>query len=191
MADKEILVLLNENPLFKEFDDSEKERLKSSSSHILRFGNGEYIIHQGTAGSALFVLLGGTVAITRNEAPEVELCVLETGAIFGEVPMAVNSRRVTNAVAKGRAVVVKIDGIMFESLNPETLSKLNSYILKLFVNRLDAMNRRMAEVKAGLEKFLLSHEVIKGAAGEFPAASGELKIIQNLWSDYFNDLRTR
>lgn len=187
----EILSLIKGNPFFEDFDDEEREAVADIDIRILHFEEGSYIIREKGVGSALFILLQGEVAITKNEAPESELNRLKVGALFGELPLITGSPRSTNVIAKGKVVVMIFDGEVFKGLEPKIFHKFNGQFFKLLAKRLDQMNYAMADIKTKLERFSGAYELIKTEIEKIPTASDEFKVIQSLWSSYFQDLRSK
>ena len=60
------------------------------------------LIRQGEKDSTIFVLLKGTLAITKNEVPDAKLNTLKAGSMFGEVPLITGKSRSTNVIAKNK-----------------------------------------------------------------------------------------
>ncbi|KMP11084.1 hypothetical protein UZ36_05595 [Candidatus Nitromaritima sp. SCGC AAA799-C22] len=152
MKEQEIIDLMDDIPFFDGFAKAQKEKLAKIKSHIVNFEKGDYVIHQGEVDSTIFVLLKGELIITKNDAPEAELNTLPKGAIFGEVPLITGLPRSTNVIAKYEAVVLKMDGYMFDNLDPAILGKFKDHLLKVLIRRLDQMNNAMANLKTEFDK---------------------------------------
>ena len=99
-------------PFFQEFSDDEKSKLVNTSGIFEKYKEGETIIAEGESGSALFVVLTGSIRITKStlapvqeghislqEPEEVTIAELKAGSIFGEVSLISNRPRNTNALA--------------------------------------------------------------------------------------------
>lgn len=110
--------------------------MKSIDSHIVEYKKGEHDIRQWEKDSTIFVLLKGRLIITKNKVPDAELNTLNVGAMFGEVPLITGKTRWIIVIAKKKVVVLKMD----------------SYILKMLIGRLDEMNYATAAFKQEFEK---------------------------------------
>jgi len=152
MKEKETLGLMKEIPFFKPFTLSEKKTMASIDSHIVEYKKGEHVIRQGEKDSTIFVLLKGSLAITKDEVPDAELNTLDVGAMFGEVPLITGKSRSTNVIAKKKVVVLKMDSYLLKTLDPAILNKFKDHLLKILIGRLDEMNIAMAAFKQEFEK---------------------------------------
>jgi CRP/FNR family transcriptional regulator, cyclic AMP receptor protein len=152
MKEKEILCLMKEISFFKPFTLNEKKTMASIDSHIVEYKKGEHVIRQGEKDSTIFVLLKGSLAITKDEVPDAELNSLNVGAMFGEVPLITGKSRSTNVIAKKKVVVLKMDSYLLKTLDPAILNKFKDHLLKILIGRLDEMNIAMAAFKQEFEK---------------------------------------
>ena len=121
-------------------------------SHIAKYKKGENIIRQGEKDSTIFVLLKGSLAITKDEVLDAELNTLTLGAMLGEVPLITKKFRSTNVIAKKKVVVLKMDSYLLKTLDPAILNKFKDHLLKILIGRLDEMNVAMAAFKQEFEK---------------------------------------
>ena len=116
-------------------------------SHIVEYKKGEHIIWQGEKHSSIFVLLKGSMAITKDKVLDAELNTLNVGAMFGEVPLITGKYRSTNVIAKKKVVVLKMDIYLLITLDPAILNKFKDHLLKILLGRLDIMNIDMVAFK--------------------------------------------
>ena len=121
-------------------------------SHIAEYKKGEHFIRKGEKDSTIFVLLKGSLAITKDEVLDTELNTLNLGAMFGEVPLNTGKSRSTNVIAKKKVVVLKMDSYILKTLDPAILNKFKDHLLKILIGRLDEMNIAMAVFKQEFEK---------------------------------------
>ena len=112
-----------------------------------RIKKGEHIILQGEKHSTIFVLLKGSLAITKDEVLDAELNTLNVGAMIGEVPLITGKYRSTNVIAKKKVVVLKMDIYLLITLDPAILNKFKDHLLKILLGRLDIMNIDMVAFK--------------------------------------------
>ena len=116
-------------------------------SHIAKYKKGENIIRQGEKDSTIFVLLKGSLAITKDEVLDAELNTLNLGVMFGEAPLITRKSRPTNVIAKKKVVVLKMDNYLLKTLDPAILNKFKDHLLKILIGRLDIMNIDMVAFK--------------------------------------------
>lgn len=152
MRDQEIVKLMKDLPFFKPFSVKEMKTIANLDSHIVEYKKGGFVIRQGEKDSTIFILLKGSLAITKDEVPDAELNTLQAGAMFGEVPLITGKTRSTNVIAKNKVVALKMDGYLLKTLDPSILNKFKDHLIKVLIKRLDEMNSSMAAFKFEFEK---------------------------------------
>ena len=101
--------------------------------------------------STIFVLLKGSLAITKDEVLDTELNTLNLGAMFREVPLNTGKSRSTNVIVKKKVVFLKMYSYLLKTLDPAILNKFKDH-LKILIGRLDIMNIAMAAFKQEFKK---------------------------------------
>ena len=146
-------------PFFQEFSDDEKAKLVNTFGIFEKYKEGE-------SGSALFVVLKGSIRITKStlapvqegyislqEPEEITIAELKAGSIFGEVSLISNRPRNTNALAKSpQVVVMKITKEIIEKFNLIIQKKLQTQLILTLVQRLDDMNSKFIKLKSTIQK---------------------------------------
>ena len=132
MTEDAISKFIDSVPFFKDFTEHEKDRLISRGKCFEKYGNADVIFEQGDAGDSLFLVLNGTISLTRlgsaravgegrislQKELEKHVTELPAGAVFGEVSMLTDCRRsVTARITSPTAVVMRITKKLMESLN--------------------------------------------------------------------------
>ncbi|MFQ5450627.1 MAG: Crp/Fnr family transcriptional regulator [Nitrospinaceae bacterium] len=143
MEFEKALELFANIPFFDEFNLEEKRFLASLDCNLITCKDGETIIGEGELDLSLFILLQGSVRVTREKSPGAVLSKLQPGAVFGEISLIRKKPRTTSALAEGNTVVLKMDGEMIERLNPLLLNKIKNQLIELLVKRLDEMNDQL------------------------------------------------
>lgn len=189
MEDNELFELVKNLDFFKEFEENEIKTLGQFKNNIIHYTKGERIIAEGEIGQELYILLQGEIAITKNFAPDQELNTLKPGALFGEVPLISSSPRLTNAVAKNKILVLKMDQFFCNALPVEILNRFFKNLLGLLIGRLNEMNTSMAQVKNEFDQFITAYDHVREGIDQIVSTSKNLKMIQNMSYDYFNKLR--
>ena len=161
-----ILEFIERLPFFQEFSDEEKAKLVNTSGIFEKYKDGETIISEGDSGSALFVVLTGSIRITKStlapvrdghislqEPEEITIAELKAGSIFGEVSLISNRPRNTNALADSQQVVVmKITQEIIDKFNLVIQKKFQAQLILTLVQRLDDMNSKYIKLKSSLQK---------------------------------------
>ena len=161
-----ILMFIERLPFFQEFSDDEKSKLVSTSGIFEKFKEGETIISEGDNGSALFVVLTGSIKITKStisevkdghislqEPEEISIAELKAGSIFGEISLISNRPRNTSAHANASEVVVmKITQESIEKFSLNIQKKFQAQLILTLVERLDDMNTKFIKLKSRLPK---------------------------------------
>ena len=126
--------------------------------NIVHFKNAETILREGGVDDFFYILLKGTVNVTRSnynkdgtrrsrrKTPTVKLSKLKPGILFGQLSFIENRPRLTTITAEGSVSVLKMGGKMLEPLNPRLLNKIKNRIIELLLKRLDDMNEQLLKV---------------------------------------------
>lgn len=82
------------------------------------YEDGEYIIRQGDAGDAFFIIEEGNVKCTqiKSSGREVDLLTLKTGDYFGEMALMLNDTRHANCIAQGKVKCLSLERVKFDML---------------------------------------------------------------------------
>jgi CRP-like cAMP-binding protein len=90
---------LTDSPLFRELDETERARLLVLG-RTRTYGKDEAVFHEGDDGDGLYIILKGSVRISKRIANgEEALAVLEPRAFFGEMALIDLSPRAADAIA--------------------------------------------------------------------------------------------
>ncbi|MEE9258014.1 MAG: cyclic nucleotide-binding domain-containing protein [Nitrospinaceae bacterium] len=145
-------------PFFDNFNREEKRFLASMDCNMVHFKNAETILREGGVDDSFYILLKGTVNVTRSnynedgtrrsrrKTPTVKLSKLKPGILFGQLSFIENRPRLTTITAEGSVSVLKMGGKALEPLNPRLLNKIKNRIIELLLKRLDDMNEQLLKV---------------------------------------------
>lgn len=138
------VALLRGVAIFQNLDDGELARV-AEVCRTQEFVSGEYIFHEGEAGSRLFLIYEGEVRISRvvPGSGEEALAVLKAGSIFGEMSVFDRSERSTDAISNGGTKALTISRADFELLldfNRDIAYKVLWSCVRLLSGRLRATN---------------------------------------------------
>ncbi|MCA2979494.1 MAG: cyclic nucleotide-binding domain-containing protein [Myxococcaceae bacterium] len=105
---------------------------------------GRALFREGDEGDALFVILSGTVAVTKRD---VELATLSTHAVLGEMSLvSPGDARSATAVAKTEVTVLKVPSKRVQKL----IKGEHLAALKVVVNLAQVMAQRLAAINERL-----------------------------------------
>ena len=95
-------------PFFQKFTDHELNKLIGREKVFKDAQKGGYFFKEGDPGSAIFVLLFGTIDLVKKSEVGKESIILQlkSGALFGEVAMLTGNKRNLDARASSAKVVV-------------------------------------------------------------------------------------
>jgi CRP/FNR family transcriptional regulator, cyclic AMP receptor protein len=153
-------------PFFKEFSDAEREKVVHTSGIFEKYNAGKAIISEGDKTAAVFVVLNGTVTIQKQVKADITenhispqkkvdftIKELDPGSIFGEISLISQRPRNTSAIASSNQVVVmKITEKLIEKFNFSIQRKIQNQLIHILVERLEDMNEKFIQLKAGTLK---------------------------------------
>ena len=142
MEANKILEIINRLEFFDQFTNDEKSSVIALNAQFAIFKKDEKIISEGDRDSCLYVLLSGTVNVTKNESDAI-IATLEAGEIFGEMSFTTHAIRATNITSNDSAITLKIDDALMNSLNVNVREKIKDKIINKLVARIVAMNDKI------------------------------------------------
>jgi len=128
MANFDILTILKEARLFKQFSDDQLQQLMSFSS-VDRFQAGQTIIEQGEKNDKIFILLNGHVSIYTDN--EFILNLRRQGDLVGEISVITQQPTTARVIADN---VVDLFTISSANINKSGQAELKSTVYKLFLD---------------------------------------------------------
>lgn len=112
---------------------------------ITTFDVGKIIIHEGAEHGAFYLLLQGSVLVTKAGYDYV-MAQLSPGAIFGEMSFFTKKPRHTNVIASDDVLTLKMDEDFFKSISHDVRDKINTYLINILIKRLDVMNTALIKI---------------------------------------------
>jgi len=104
----QLIDTINEIPMFNSFTESEKKMFSKLEHSLLGFKKDDVIIREGDTFTSLYLLIKGTVLITKAEL-NVTIAKLSQGALFGEMSFFTKKPRHSNVIANEDVLVLKLD----------------------------------------------------------------------------------
>lgn len=103
-------------------------------ARLLRFGRGEKVIEQGTAGESMFILLSGEASVfVRANSADTRVATLHSGDYFGEMSLLTGEPRSATIVAHVDCELWEIDKPIFSELlqeNEQLVQRLGELLAK-------------------------------------------------------------
>ena len=136
--------LLRSTALFADLDDAQLERVVEITQEQ-RYQSGAAIFREGEPGNRLFLIISGSVRISRDipNAGEEALAVLKPGTCFGEMSVLDRSDRSTDAWAAEDCVLTTIarpDLELLLEFDKDLAYKVLRSFVQLLSTRLRATN---------------------------------------------------
>lgn len=113
------------------------------------YANGEIIFAEGDKGEVMYVIQSGQVKVTKNTAKgEIELAVLGSGDILGEMALFDKLTRSATAVAVGEARILSVDKKkLFATISRDPT--LAFKIIETMSHRIRKLNKDFSEFRKG------------------------------------------
>ena len=103
-------------PVFRQLDASVRNEI-SRQLKVQTVQAGEIIFREGEAGSDVYMVRSGSVAINLNaDGQERQYKIVSTGALIGEISVAINGWRANTARAISDCQLAKLDGAVYQRL---------------------------------------------------------------------------
>lgn len=144
MNQEQILESMTHIPFFKGMDEDELYELTTMNANILGFEEGECILRQDEIDKAFYIVLDGSLSVTRNKPPEVFLAQLAPGSLFGELTLRADRPRNSSITADNEVVVLKVNTSLLGKVAPSISSKIKDKIIDHLVQRLDELNNKLS-----------------------------------------------
>jgi len=139
----QLVELANNVTIFDRLSSEEKEHLSKVRHSFFRFKLDEVVVREGEKSSSFFILIKGTVVVTKNDAPDTTIAKLKPYDVFGEMAYLTGDLRSTNVIADDEVIVMRIDAEGLGSLSAEVQKKINQNLVKLIVERLKRVNEEL------------------------------------------------
>ncbi|MCZ6472796.1 MAG: pentapeptide repeat-containing protein [SAR324 cluster bacterium] len=145
---KEIFSKLKENvDFFQNFNDGELLALLKSTQREV-FENSEIIFAEGTRGDKMYIIIAGSVRISRNIGRNQEevLVTLESGVLFGEMGPIDQSPRSAKATAIGETILLSLRESILRQNSLGLAYKLYKNFSVMLAERLRSTNQRLTDL---------------------------------------------
>ncbi|MCZ6629575.1 MAG: pentapeptide repeat-containing protein [SAR324 cluster bacterium] len=145
---KEIFSKLKENvDFFQNFNDGELLALLKSTQREV-FENSEIVFAEGTRGDKMYIIIAGSVRISRNIGRNQEevLVTLESGVLFGEMGPIDQSPRSAKATAIGETILLSLRESILRQNSLGLAYKLYKNFSVMLAERLRNTNQRLTDL---------------------------------------------
>ena len=161
---------MQQHPILSSLTDEHARRLLTDEASTERmYESGEVIIREGDVGDSLFLIGSGSAeAVLSRGGETLVLAIMPSGEIFGEMGLFEQKSRSATVRARGKSVVLEIQGDQLRQLAAperdvefnvllkvsERLRSMNEQILALYLKGIENANRAKDEFMA-----MLGHEL--------------------------------
>ena len=160
------LDFLSSVSIFSDLSDSELDNIKTLCQ-TRKYPKNSMIILEEEMGDVVFIVMAGTVKITRvnDEGKEVILAMLGSGEVFGEMAILDGESRSANALAQENCEVVTINREEFLNLiktnNKVALNLMTEFAVRLRKSdqQIEALSLDDAEHRIGVSILNLAEEM--------------------------------
>ncbi len=136
-------------PLFEKFTDAERKKFAAEiNDSIINYDVGDIIIHEGAEHGGLYLLLQGSVLVTKSGYDYI-MAQLSPGAVFGEMSFFTKKPRHSNVIASDDVLAVKMDEDFFQRVHCDIKDKIKNYLIEMLIKRLDEMNASLVKIARG------------------------------------------
>ncbi|MCP9884675.1 mechanosensitive ion channel [Synechococcus sp. ATX 2A4] len=180
-AGTERRLLLALNPLFKELEGAELDRL-AGNTRCVRFAAGEMIVREGDRGGALYQVVKGSVDVLKRNAgaAPIHVASLQAGDLFGEMAMLADSTRSASVQATEECLLLEVNREHIAPLlqdNPELMERLAKLVSDrraelegmALANRLAQQNQLLRAMQQLFTTLSFSAERPEAGDGQGPA----------------------
>ncbi len=144
MVFKELIAGL---PMFEHFTEEEIDTFSAIGHSVEEYRKGDVLLNAGDEHPSLFLLVKGTVLITRTaNNVRIRLSKLGPGELFGEMSFFTRKPRTSDVVANEDVTVVRMDSGFFETVDPVIRDKIKNYFIEILIKRLDLMNEHIMKI---------------------------------------------
>jgi CRP-like cAMP-binding protein len=141
----QLIDTINEIPMFNLFTESEKKMFSKLEHSLLGFKKDDVIIREGDTFTSLYLLIKGTVLITKAEL-SIPIAKLSQGSLFGEMSFFTKKPRHSNVIASENVLVMKLDKSFFEKVDAAIRDKIKDYLIEMLIHRLDSVNESLSKI---------------------------------------------
>jgi CRP-like cAMP-binding protein len=137
--------LLERHPLLSRMTLEQIERI-AEAGELEQFQPGEEIVAEGSLGDALYLVLTGSVQVTKNEHP---LATLTPGEFFGEMSLVEPAPRSATVSAIATSYVFRLPSIALQGLlerDPVAFNAVLVQIVRTLSDRLRHANQLLTSV---------------------------------------------
>src|SRR5579872_4979226 len=148
-------------PLFSEFEEAQLQQV-AQTAKLRTYHKHEFIVREGDPGGTFYIILDGSVAVTRvaSDGRETILSILKSNDFFGEMSLFDSSLRSASIKTLSDVKVGVIDEKAFLEVL-ERSPKIARYLVTALSQRLRAANQLIAattsqDIRARLASLLLN-----------------------------------
>jgi serine/threonine-protein kinase len=152
IANLEILTALKKNyAFFMDFSIEELHKVFTLSQKN-QFGEGDVIFEEGSVGRKMYIIISGTVKITKvfsNNDEETILNILKKGECFGELAFITSAPRFATARSLTKCILIAMNEVILRTAEPKLCLKLYRNLALVLSEKLKKSDQKVNELLAG------------------------------------------
>ncbi|MEO5363469.1 MAG: cyclic nucleotide-binding domain-containing protein [Magnetococcus sp. DMHC-8] len=139
------LKLIEKIPFFRRFSPEHKRMLAESASFFVHFKRGDCLIREGSVDSTLFIVVRGSVIVTRDSLPGRTLLTLPTGSVIGEISFLTDRARTSNIIANEETTCFAIDRAALEEMEFAIQLQFKDELIGILIEHLDRTSTALVD----------------------------------------------
>ncbi|MBF0183776.1 MAG: cyclic nucleotide-binding domain-containing protein [Magnetococcales bacterium] len=141
------LKLLEKIPFFTKFTIEHKRMLAESASFFVPFKKGEILIREGSVDNTLYIVVKGSVQVSKEGVPGEILATLPAGSVIGEIAFLTNRIRTTSVTAMEDSICFAIDRTALDELEFAIQLQFKDELINILIGHLDRTNVTLVDTK--------------------------------------------
>jgi hypothetical protein len=148
VSTKNLIYILQKNySFFSDFSFDELRQIFKLSTRSV-YKKGEVIFEENTIGNRMYIIISGTVAITKMvDGEKIYVNSLKDGDCFGEMGIVDSSPRYATAEAESDCIVIAINEVILRHSAPELCLKLYKNLTSILSEKLRKTDMKVQSLK--------------------------------------------
>ncbi|MBF0462054.1 MAG: cyclic nucleotide-binding domain-containing protein [Magnetococcales bacterium] len=142
-----LLKLIDKIAFFSRFSAEHKRVLAEAGSFFTHFKKDDFLIREGTTDNTLFIVIKGSVIVTKADCPGQVLATLPAGSVIGEISFLTNRIRTSNVIANADTICFAIDRTALEEMEFAIQLQFKDELIGILIGHLDRANAALANQK--------------------------------------------
>ncbi len=172
--------LLKSVPVFYGINDEDADLILPLTRQ-LQFKKGSIIINEGSEGSSMYILIEGTVKVTKaeNKDSEILIATLEAGSYFGELSLVDDMPRSANVIADDDCSLLHL-----KKRDLDSLLENNLKIANIFYK--NCLTETFSRFRKAIQNFTFSQHILREKSETLDEINRDLSLAKEVQSYFIN-----